>query len=78
MPDDEMVASQEKEQIDAEICQGEVYIFDGEELDQSGIYESVFTSVEGCDSTVVLTLEVMDVLTHSFTANICEASTNRL
>ncbi len=43
------------------ICDGEVYIFDGQEITASGQYTANLTSVEGCDSTVVLDLLVQTI-----------------
>ncbi|MFN0016046.1 MAG: gliding motility-associated C-terminal domain-containing protein, partial [Saprospiraceae bacterium] len=40
------------------ICPGEVYLFDGKKLASPGVYEATFSSVYGCDSTVVLNLTV--------------------
>jgi hypothetical protein len=42
--------------IEAVICQGETYLFAGNELTQSGQYESKLLSISGCDSIIVLTL----------------------
>jgi hypothetical protein len=40
------------------ICENEPFIFNGEMLSETGTYEAVFPSAEGCDSVVVLTLNV--------------------
>ena len=44
--------------IDTSICQGEIYLFHGQELSQSGLYEQILQNEEGIDSLVVLKLEV--------------------
>ncbi len=41
-----------------EICQGESYVLGTQTLTQSGAYSEVFTTANGCDSTVNLTLSV--------------------
>lgn len=40
------------------ICQGETYTFGKQTLNKAGVYTEVFTSTFGCDSTVVLTLNI--------------------
>jgi sulfur transfer protein SufE/uncharacterized protein YceK len=49
--------------IDVEnaICQGDEYIFGSQTLTDAGEYTKVFQSALGCDSTVVLTLGVVEV-----------------
>ena len=59
----------------AAICQGDSYIFGTQTLTVGGIFTEVFQSVEGCDSTVVLTLTVNPVYTESDQAEICEGDT---
>lgn len=41
------------------ICQGEVYIFNGNSYSVEGVYPETFTSSLGCDSVVTLTLTVL-------------------
>ena len=52
-------------------CSSEPYEFDGELLNQSGVYTAVFTGANGCDSTVVLNLTVLPVSGSSFDVSIC-------
>ena len=40
------------------ICAGTTYDFDGTMISTSGIYQNVYTNVNGCDSTVILDLLV--------------------
>ncbi len=61
--------------VDASICANETYVFNGDTLDQAGIYTAVLTNGNGCDSTVVLTLDVKPVQSSSVMATIC-AGTN--
>ncbi|MBX2927592.1 MAG: SprB repeat-containing protein [Saprospiraceae bacterium] len=44
--------------LNVEICEGDCFVFGTEELCTSGTYEYVLTSVEGCDSMVVVNLTV--------------------
>ncbi|MFO7790749.1 MAG: PKD domain-containing protein, partial [Bacteroidales bacterium] len=59
----------------ATICEGENYDFGGKGYTESGEYTKVFESVEGCDSTVVLTLTVNPVYNHTDAQTICEGET---
>ena len=43
-----------------EICNGETYVFNGENITSSGTYTETFTSSLGCDSVVQLTLQVVN------------------
>ncbi len=45
--------------IDTAICQGQVIIYEGTPIFASGTYPFNFTSVNGCDSTVILEVEVI-------------------
>ncbi len=42
------------------ICADETYSFNNNTLDQSGVYTEVFVSEQGCDSTVILELTVLE------------------
>ncbi|MCB0630226.1 MAG: T9SS type A sorting domain-containing protein [Saprospiraceae bacterium] len=48
-----------KTTIDAQICEGETFQFDGQELDEAGTYTVNLTSNLGCDSTVTLNISVL-------------------
>ena len=43
---------------EAEICEGESYIWQGETYTQTGTYTRVVSAINGCDSTLVLSLKV--------------------
>lgn len=45
-------------EISERICEGDSYALGDTSLEVSGVYKAVFTSSEGCDSTVVLNLTV--------------------
>ncbi len=57
------------------ICEGETYIFGTQNLTTSGQYTEIFESINGCDSTVVLTLTVNPVYNHMDEQTICEGDT---
>lgn len=46
---------------DTAVCEGEVYIFGSQTLSTPGVYEEVFTTTYGCDSTVNLTFDFYTV-----------------
>jgi NH3-dependent NAD+ synthetase len=56
----------------AAICDGDSYTFGTQTLTAAGSYTEVFTSVDGCDSTVVLTLTVNPVYNETDAATICD------
>ena len=58
--------------IEATICSNATYEFDGQDLNEEGVYTANLTGVGGCDSVVTLTLYVNDVLTSEFDAAICQ------
>ena len=57
---------------DAQICIGQTYEFDGQQLSQSNTYTATFVSAQGCDSTVTLNLSVVTEITETVNASICE------
>ncbi len=48
--------------LDIKICQGDSYSFNGMDITVSGQYKQTLTSAAGCDSLVVLNLEVLEVV----------------
>ncbi|MBK7426628.1 MAG: hypothetical protein IPI60_06185 [Saprospiraceae bacterium] len=64
-----------QETISAEICQGAIFDFNGQQLTASGTYTSTITTAEGCDSTITLLLTVNPALEETITAEICRGST---
>lgn len=62
----------------ATICTGATYIFGTQTLTTGGTYTEVFTSVDGCDSTVVLTLTEVSSYTTNLTETICDNETYTL
>ena len=61
--------------ISEEICQGTVYPFFGDMLNQPGIYTHTLQSVNGCDSVIVLNLTVYPTHYSSLAGTICEGET---
>ena len=59
--------------ITQSICQGEVYIFGSQVLSQMGSYTEVYSNVNGCDSTVNLTLTVMQTSNSSVSETTCQS-----
>jgi gliding motility-associated-like protein len=59
-------------ELDVQICPGETYFFDGENLSLTGQYQATFNTVNGCDSIVTLSLEVTDAPGSSFTDSFCD------
>ncbi|MBI1224649.1 MAG: T9SS type A sorting domain-containing protein [Bacteroidetes bacterium] len=58
-------------EIVAQICEGETYVFDNQTLEQSGEYTAQFNTVNGCDSTVVLMLNIVDNIVMDINGTIC-------
>jgi uncharacterized protein YceK len=56
----------------ATICDGDSYTFGTQTLTTSGVYSETFTSVQGCDSLVELTLNVVTSFNETTTATICD------
>ena len=56
----------------ATICNGNSYTFGTQTLTTAGTYTEVFQSINNCDSTVVLTLDVVNSYTTNITETICD------
>lgn len=57
------------------ICQGGALTFGDTVLTTPGAYTRTFTSISGCDSTVTLTLQVLDTVRTTRTDTICQGDT---
>ena len=57
------------------ICQGENYLFDGIQLNQTGIYFDTLITTDGCDSLNVLMLSVQDTFHTEIGQTICLGKT---
>lgn len=60
--------------VNEQICAGETYLFNNQALTSTGRYEAAFQSSNGCDSLVVLDLEVTEMLQTTINQTICEGS----
>ena len=54
------------------ICGSGYYNFFGRQLNQTGIYDTVISTIHGCDSLVILNLTVGDAYQNIISAEICE------
>ena len=61
--------------LQAAICEGTAYTENGFNVSEAGVYTQNLQTINGCDSTVTLTLSVNPVATTNLTAAICEGST---
>ncbi|MGM9819877.1 MAG: leucine-rich repeat protein [Candidatus Onthomorpha sp.] len=60
--------------LQAAICEGTVYTENGFNVSEAGVYTQNLQTINGCDSTVTLTLTVNPVATTNLTATICEGT----
>ncbi|HUM45609.1 MAG TPA: T9SS type A sorting domain-containing protein [Chitinophagales bacterium] len=58
--------------INASICEGDAYLFNGNDISNEGIYTADLTAGSGCDSTVILYLDVLPVTITELYETICE------
>ena len=56
------------------ICEGQTHAFNGQSLSVAGIYRDTLTISNGCDSFIVLNLNILDELTTNFSASTCADS----
>ncbi len=67
-----------RDTIEATICEGEVYPFNNQSLTQSGTYSERLTGTTGCDSTIVLMLDVTQAYEVEQNVTICPGDTFQL
>ena len=48
--------------LNESICQGEIYLFNGQNLSSTGTFRDTFTAANSCDSFVVLNLTIVDTI----------------
>jgi gliding motility-associated-like protein len=58
--------------ISRQICEGTTFDFHGTVLSNPGQYQALLRSIHGCDSLIILELEVQDAIRNQLFANICE------
>ena len=56
------------------ICEGQVYTENNFNISEAGVYTQTLTSVNGCDSIVTLTLNILPSYNTNLTATICQGS----
>ena len=66
------------EVVDMTFCENEEFIYYDIVTSQPGQYETVFEAANGCDSTVVVNLEMLNVTSTLLTEYICEGSAYQL
>lgn len=72
---DLVVLSAETTTVEAAICEGDSYFFNGQEIFDAGIYSYTLTTAAGCDSIVTLLLDEW-LLSETYIADtICEGDT---
>jgi uncharacterized repeat protein (TIGR01451 family) len=64
--------------ITATICNYEQYAFNNLQLNQSGTYQALYATINGCDSIEVLNLSVLPDITNTITQNNAQLSTSGL
>ncbi|MEM6317603.1 MAG: DUF11 domain-containing protein, partial [Bacteroidota bacterium] len=57
--------------VTEEICQGDSYTFNSQDLTTAGTYRDTMTAASGCDSVVVLTLNILDTVQTPISQEIC-------
>jgi gliding motility-associated-like protein len=57
------------------ICAGSTYSFNGQNLIQAGIYTDTLQNILGCDSIVALQLSLIQPISASISASICDGDT---
>ena len=61
-------------ELSATICEGQVYTENGFNVSEAGVYTQTLTSLNGCDSIVTLTLNILPSYNTNLTATICQGS----
>ncbi|MEM1327876.1 MAG: hypothetical protein AAGI23_18095, partial [Bacteroidota bacterium] len=69
------VADDVRDTLTEQICFGQTFEFDGQQLTDAGTYQADLQSESGCDSIVVLELTVADELRDTLTEQICSGQT---
>ncbi|MEM6699385.1 MAG: hypothetical protein AAF599_13370, partial [Bacteroidota bacterium] len=60
-----------RDTLNEQICQGQSFPFDGQNLSVADTYEATFTSQSGCDSIVTLNLSVLSTIEENLPQSIC-------
>jgi len=65
-------------QFDVNICPGESFFFEGVDITDPGVYSSLYSGENGCDSTVILNLSYYPADDDTVQAVICEGESYEL
>ena len=63
------------EDIVAQLCDGETFTLNGETYDSEGFFTQELDNALGCDSTIFLEIQFLEVTTETVNAEICEGET---
>jgi len=73
------VANEIEVELDAAVCAGETYLLpDGSEADESGAYTFQYLTDQGCDSIVIINLDVLDIPETFVDASVCAGDSYEL
>ena len=61
-------------ELNATICQGDVYAENNFNVSEAGVYTQNYTAVNGCDSIVTLTVTELPIIHTELTLTICEGT----
>lgn len=61
----------EQSTMEVSICEGDVFKFMGVTYNQAGVYEILTEGTDGCDSTIILTILELPLVTSNLNASIC-------
>ncbi len=61
-------------ELTATICQGQVYTENNFNVSEAGVYTQTLQTVNGCDSIITLTLNILPSYNTNLTATICQGS----
>lgn len=60
-----------RDTVNASICQGDSYLFNGQSYNQTGSFSSVLQAANGCDSVLTLMLDILPAIRDTVAASIC-------
>ena len=58
-------------EVEVQVCLGQTFLFDGQEISTDGTYSATFTAANGCDSLATINVVTKDVLTTTLDEQIC-------
>ena len=60
--------------INATICSNQSYLFNGQNLTTAGVFRDTFVNYQGCDSFLILNLNILPTVTSTLNVSICSGS----